>query len=295
MASSEDILKIAAGEIGYYAPDDPEPGSKYGRWMAELTGEEWLSGPSTSVWWCMIFVSWVFAQANSEFPSYPSYNTDSTVSAARDNGSLINPRDAQPGDIVIFDWNKKTSATDHVGIVEKNYGTYIQTIEGNTSGSDWGSQSSGNGVHRRTRSWGSVAYVIRPDLSGFSYESESSNRIGDGDLIAVDGEWGSATTTKAQRVINAPYVDGVISRQTIANKQYLSGCTSGWEFLDGYTSGSQTISILQNKWNAHADGVIGKNTVEAMQSYYGTYADGYLDNPSPAIKAFQRALNNNVV
>ena len=39
MASSEDILKIAAGEIGYYAPDDPEPGSKYGRWMAELTGE----------------------------------------------------------------------------------------------------------------------------------------------------------------------------------------------------------------------------------------------------------------
>lgn len=295
MASSEDILKIAAGEIGYYAPDDPEPGSKYGRWMAELTGEEWLAGPSTSIWWCMIFVSWVFAQANSEFPGYPSYNTDSTVSAARDNGSLINPRDAQPGDIVVFDWNKKTAATDHVGIVEKNYGTYIQTIEGNTSGSDWGSQSSGNGVHRRTRSWSSVAYVIRPDLSGFSYEEEDSSRIDYGDLIAVDGAWGSATTIKAQRVINAPYIDGVISRQTIANKQYLSGCTSGWEFLDGYASGSQTISILQDKWNADADGVIGKNTVKAMQSYYGTYVDGYLDNPSPAIKAFQRALNNNVV
>ena len=42
------------------------------------------------------------------------------------------------------------------------------------------------------------------------------------------------------------------------------------------------------------DGV-GTNTVKAMQSYYGTYVDGYLDNPSPAIKAFQRALNNNVV
>lgn len=295
MANSEDILKIAAGEIGYYAPDDPEPGSKYGRWMAELTGEEWLAGPSISVWWCMIFVSWVFAQANSEFPGCPSYNTDSTVSAARDNGSLINPRDAQPGDIVIFDWNKKTAATDHVGIVEKNYGTYIQTIEGNTSGSDWGSQFSGNGVHRRTRSWGSVAYVIRPDLSGSLYESDSSNRIDYGDLIAVDGAWGSATTIKAQRVIIAPYIDGIISRQTTANKQYLSGCTSGWEFLDGYASGSQTISILQNKWNVYADGVMGTNTVKAMQSYYGTYVDGYLDNPSPAIKAFQRALNNNVV
>ena len=63
MGTPNDVLRIAAGEIGYYAPDDPQPGSKYGRWMADVTGESWLAGPSTEVWWCMIFVSWVFAQA----------------------------------------------------------------------------------------------------------------------------------------------------------------------------------------------------------------------------------------
>lgn len=291
MASAEDILRIASGEIGYYAPDDPEPGSKYGRWLAEKTGETWLAGPSTSVWWCMIYVSWVFNQAGATFPGYPSYNTDVTVEAARKAGALINPRDAKPADIVIFDWNKKTAATDHVGIVEKNYGTYIQTIEGNTSGSDWGSQSSGNGVHRRTRSWGSVAYVIRPSLTGASEPKDDGNRITDKDLIAVDGSWGTATTFKAQCVLNAPYCDGIISHQAVSNKKYLSGCTSGWEFESGYAKGSQTIALLQNKWGCANDGVMGKNTVKAMQSYYGTYVDGCLDNPSPAIKAFQQYLN----
>ena len=57
MGTPNDVLRIAAGEIGYYAPDDPQPGSKYGRWMADVTGESWLAGPSTEVWWCMIFVS----------------------------------------------------------------------------------------------------------------------------------------------------------------------------------------------------------------------------------------------
>ena len=52
MATASEILDIARREIGYYALDDPEPGSKYGRWMAKLLGEDWLAGPSTSVWWC---------------------------------------------------------------------------------------------------------------------------------------------------------------------------------------------------------------------------------------------------
>lgn len=88
MGTPNDVLRIAAGEIGYYAPDDPQPGSKYGRWMADVTGESWLAGPSTEVWWCMIFVSWVFAQAGVDFPGSPSYNTDSTLAAARKVGRV---------------------------------------------------------------------------------------------------------------------------------------------------------------------------------------------------------------
>lgn len=146
MGTPNDVLRIAAGEIGYYAPDDPQPGSKYGRWMADVTGESWLAGPSTEVWWCMIFVSWVFAQAGVNFPGAPSYNTDSTLAAARKVGRVTDAGHAGPGDIVVFDWNFSSAATDHVGIVEKNCGSYLQTIEGNTSGSAGGKQSNGNGV-----------------------------------------------------------------------------------------------------------------------------------------------------
>lgn len=161
MATANDILKIAAGEIGYYAPDDPEPGSKYGRWMAELLGEDWLAGPSTDVWWCCIFVSWVLAKANQSVPGFPSYNTDVAWSKAKSRSVL--KENCKPGDIVIFDWNMGTAATDHIGFVEKNFKNgYIQTIEGNTSGTDWGSQYAGNGVHRRTRSLDVVRYCIRP-------------------------------------------------------------------------------------------------------------------------------------
>lgn len=49
MATAEDVMRVAFGELGYYAPDDPERGSKYGRWMAEITGEDWLAGPSSEI------------------------------------------------------------------------------------------------------------------------------------------------------------------------------------------------------------------------------------------------------
>lgn len=167
MTTPNDVLKKAAGEIGYYAPNDPEPGSKYGRWMAKLTGESWLAGPSTSIWWCMIFVSWCFYTSGmTNIPGLPNYNCDNFKSKAS-SIRVPNKRDAKPGDIVLFDWNGDGSC-DHVGIVEKNYGDYIQTIEGNTSGSNAGSQSSGNGVWRRTRSWGSINSVFRPKYTGNS-------------------------------------------------------------------------------------------------------------------------------
>lgn len=109
--------------------------------------------------------------------------------------------------------------------------------------------------------------------------------------LVVDGIWGSGTTLALQRALNAPYKDGVISRQAASQKKYLAACTSGWEFLNGHASGSQTIELLQKKIGATADGVMGTNTVKALQRYLGTYVDGYLDNPSNCVKELQRRLN----
>lgn len=160
MGTAQQALAKAAGEIGYYAPSDPEPGSKYGRWEAEKLNQPWLAGPSTSIWWCVIFQSWVL-DGIATVPGLPGFNTDRLL-AADAAGRLSNPREALPGDLVIFDWNKATPATNHIGLVEINAGDYLQDIEGNTSGSNGANQSNGNGVWRRTRGWDVVAAVIRP-------------------------------------------------------------------------------------------------------------------------------------
>lgn len=108
--------------------------------------------------------------------------------------------------------------------------------------------------------------------------------------LEVDGIWGAATTLALQNYLNAPYKDGVISRQHYSNKQYLAACVGGWEFGSS-TQGSQTIELLQKKLGVTADGLMGPNTVRALQNYLGTYADGYLDYPSPCVMELQRRLN----
>lgn len=152
MSKVNDLLYVAASQLGYCADDDPEPGSKYGRWMAELLDEDWLAGPSRDVWWCCIFVSWCLDQADVECNGFPSYNTNIVLRNAGD-ARLDDIHDAQPGDVIIFDWNHD-GYTDHVGIVEANFGDWIQTIEGNVS----------NSVQRVARDWDYVAAIVRPNF-----------------------------------------------------------------------------------------------------------------------------------
>lgn len=241
MATANDVLKIAAGEIGYYAPNDPEPGSKYGRWLAKKWNEDWLAGPSNSIWWCCLFVSWCLNQAGQSVPGFPTYNTDLAWSKAKTLG--VNKSTAKAGDIVIFDWNMNTSATDHIGFVEKNLGNgYIQTIEGNTSGTDWGSQYAGNGVHRRVRSLSLVRYCIRPSYASGS--STPSSNTGVSSVIPIGGTYKvmdktglnirEAPTTKAAIISSYKYGDKV----TLDNTAYIS---------DGYIWGSYTGSTSGKK------------------------------------------------
>lgn len=118
-----------------------------------------------------------------------------------------------------------------------------------------------------------------------------------GGKIAVDGYWGPATTLVAQRVTGAPYKDGVVSRQNPAHRGRMPGCTSGWEWGLGDGSGSQTIKLLQRKWGASADGIMGPDTINAMirrcmaRGSGATLTDGRLDGPSLTVKQFQRELN----
>lgn len=297
MATANDILRKAAGEVGYCRWDDPESGTKYGRWGAQVLGNPALA--ANGIAFCAMFVSWVFDQCGEEEPYLPTAGCGQMLNRARSAGLVLsNTRNAIPGDVVIFDWGYDSVGHDHVGIVEANRGSYLQTIEGNTTGADGRSGS----VARRTRAFSTnpkgrpmIMAVIRPAYNG---GSASTAPVPDGKLV-VDGVWGEATTLKAQQVLDAPYKDGKISRQPQMHLSRHKGCGSGWEYAGwlGDEPGSQTIRMLQEIWGCTPDGFFGPDSINAMIRYYmgasgATALDGVIDYPSITVKAFQRALND---
>lgn len=297
MSSANDVLRIAAGEIGYSRWNDPEHGTKYGRWMAEQTGSPYFG--ANGVPFCAMFVSWVLAKAGVKCEGFPAAGCGTALRAAVKAGAVIaDKRQAKPGDIVIFDWPTVAGGNDHTGIVELNRGGYIQTIEGNTSPGNSGSQGNGGGVYRRTRGWSVVQAVIRPKYNGSSSAANPSAPAQASGKLEVDGIWGRATTLRLQEVLGAPYRDGEISRQNAAWKSISKGCGTGWEWVaGGKGTGSQTIKLMQQRIGANPDGFVGPNTWNCLIRHFkfasgATELDGRIDCPSITVKAMQRALNN---
>ena len=285
MTVQQDVLARAASRIGYYAPNDPQPGSEAGRYWANKVNQAWLAGPSKTIWWCMLFVSMVFDEAGQvDAIGGWTYNTDVCISHARARGlPFVTAAQAHPGDVVIFNWNG--GPTDHVGVVERNLGGgWIQTIEGNTSSGAAGSQSAGNGVWRRRRH-DSIAAIIRPAWRDGSLAASSSTAPA---ALSVDGWWGQATTRRLQQVLGTP-VDGVVSSQSAAWRSQNPGLTTGWEWT-GSPVGSQLIQALQRKLSVEADGLIGPGTIRALQARMGTPQDGVLSEQSQCITALQQRL-----
>ena len=294
---ARDILDIERGEIGYSRWNDPQSGTKYGRWLAEKTGTAWYG--ANGVAFCAMGQSWSFDQGGYTGPGMPCAGCGDIRAAAIKQGKVVSDRrSAQPRDLVLFRWDGKVDATDysdHVGIVELNLGRDrgIQTIEFNT----------GNGqVLRRTRSWACVQYVIRPDYGGTAPTPVKPTKS----LIEVDGLWGKNTTTSVQVQGACPYVDGIISRQNPKNKGYLGGCTTGWEWVspDGEEPGSQAVKAVQKRLNemgyscGAVDGFAGKSFAHALIAWgmaHGSGAtvnDSKLDAGGATLKCFQRALND---
>lgn len=204
---------------------------------------------------------------------FPSYNCDHAIQHATGSGSMrFSKFLAEPGDIVFFDWDRNGSR-DHVGIVEENRGSYLQTIEGNTSG---------NRVARRTRGWGYVTHVLRPAYDAVVATDEP---------LVVDGWLGPLSVARLQRQMGCMVCDGIVSGQDVCNRRYLERVTSAaWEA----NGRSAVVKRLQRLVGAEQDGFLGHVTVERLQEWLnargaGLDADGYL-GPLTAM-AVQRAAN----
>lgn len=161
MSAAENVLYCARQWIGYSRWDDPEPGTVFGRWYAKLVDDPYFG--ESGVPYCAMFVSYCLDWAGFEAAGLPGAYVPWILSANSDAGRLVANEDAQPGDLVMFDW-QGDGVADHIGIVEENHPDegWMQTIEGNTSPGNGGSQSNGGGVYRRARNYSSIIGVARP-------------------------------------------------------------------------------------------------------------------------------------
>ena len=119
--------------------------------------------------WCAMFVSYCFNQAGlvnlvaAQGPKgFASCNAGAKWFAK--NGQIVPVGQAQPGDIVFFNFDADPTTTEHVGIVYANDPVKGQmvTFEGNTAGDVKGSQANGDGAYKKTRKYANVMAVARP-------------------------------------------------------------------------------------------------------------------------------------
>lgn len=270
MATADDVIRVAEGELGYAAYNDPEPGSKYGRWLASLWNESWLSGPSSEIWWCCLFVSYCLDKAGQKCAGFPTFNTDLALKGGARN-LLVNRNEIRRGDIIIYNWNWD-EATDHIGFSTGTIsGGVFPTVEGNIS----------NAVKRLTRNLDNVQYVIRPPYSGSTPQPKPDPKA---DLV-VDGWLGEKSISKWQDQMKSQ-VDGVVSGQWRGNQEHLERLVS----VEWDASGSAMVKAIQRKLGGlQADGILGPKSIKSIQRFVGVDDDGYL-GPVTA-QAIQKSLN----
>lgn len=279
MASALRVLQIAASQIGYSRWNDPEEGTRYGRWYAQRTGVAYFG--VNGVPFCAMGVSWVFDQAGMGVPGLPGAYCPTIESTMRSAGLEVDKRSTAPGDVLLFDWDAD-GESDHIGFAEVNCGGYVQTIEFNTNNGS---------VARRARDWSTVRACFRPRYDGSGSVTQSFG-------LEVDGIWGRATTLAYQNLRNCPFKDGVISRQNADWRGRCPGLGTGWEWVPGGEEpGSQTISDFQRLVGASVDGLIGPDTINRAIVFFSRLSgadlqDGRIDCPSITVRAFQRWINN---
>lgn len=291
MGRASDVINAAYGELGYYAPNDPERGSKYGRWLAEVTGEDWLAGPSTEIWWCCMFASWCLDQGGVVMDGFPTQNTDLALNGGA-RKYAVDIYDVRYGDIVIFNWDWD-NATDHIGFATGEFdGNGFTTIEGNI----------GNAVCEKYRQMGNVAYVLRPPYKGYgvvgdnvpSASNEPKNNR-DGGKLDVDGIGGWNTIIDWQNQLGT-YEDGWISGQNREDRQYHSGMSN--VDYDDDIDGSVLVRAIQEFVGAYVDGHWGPQTSYYIQTWLIKHgydcgeAGADSDFGRYSVMGLQRALND---
>lgn len=232
MAKTADALvAMAESQIGYDRYKDPEQGTKYGRWYAELTHSPWFG--TNGVPFCAMGASWSLYQLDISCIGTPTAScTSGLLNAARRAGKLLRYSELERGCLVLFNWSGGgyyAAEADHVGIVRYNNGDTLSTVEFNVD--------DGKVLERTRYPWQVVGGIMpnfeeepkpkEDEVYGFKQVKrgdsgnevmllQSALNIRQGSNFALDGEFGSYTESEVKKWQKAHgiYPDGICGKKT---------------------------------------------------------------------------------
>lgn len=221
MTTSAKVLSVARSQLGYTERPAGSNRTKYGAAFG-MDGYPW----------CAMFTWWVFRQAHGNGDLHPEIAwTPGLARWFREQDRFgTTPK---VGAVAFFDFPDSVDRIQHVGIVEAIAadGT-LQTIEGNTSSDDHGSQANGGGVFRRHRKphlvklYGYPRYTAPKPAPSFTLKRTLHEGHTGGDVREVqkrlgvddDGVFGPKTkaAVRAFQHRKGLVVDGVVGPRTAA-------------------------------------------------------------------------------
>ena len=227
------LLDIALNEVGYLEKatydqlDDKTSNAgdaNYTKYQRDLAKISYFNSSKKGVAWCAVFVAWCFVQAFGKSAALKLLCQPSSGNAGAGctsqmtyykNKNQFYTDNPQPGDQIIF-WSSDKTEASHTGIVYKVDGTYVYTVEGNTSSAS-GVVANGGAVatkryklaYDRIAGYGRPIYGVADSNIKEEVEDDGSLKNGDaGDNVkklqerldelgyyntTIDGKYGNMT------------------------------------------------------------------------------------------------------
>lgn len=159
------VLDVALGEVGYLEKETYDQldnatanagDENYTKYQRDLAKISYFNGTKKGIAWCAVFVCWCVVQIFGEALAKTLLCQPDQGNCGAGCNSQMNyykskkcwhTSNPQPGDQIIF-WNSKKTEGSHTGLVYKVDGSYVYTVEGNTSGAS-GVIDNGGGVCKK--------------------------------------------------------------------------------------------------------------------------------------------------
>lgn len=196
-ATANDVLKVAKSWLGY-----SEANGKFKEILDVYNSHKPLARGykvKTTDQWCDAFISACAIKAGAVDLIGTECGCEKHVAIFKQKGIWIEDGTIKPkvGDIILFNWDDRTQPndgqSDHIGIVEQQYGNTIVCIEGNKN----------EKVDRRTINvgWGYIRGFARPKYAEATSKIKAPKKALD--VIAkevIQGAWGTGNARKSALV-----------------------------------------------------------------------------------------------